>query len=209
MPVIAVCQQKGGSGKTTLALHLARGLQLDGHSVLLVDADPQRSALDWSRMQTGVGMPLTLPLESSDLSGEISGVRPDFEFVVIDGPPRLHDLLAAAIHAADLILIPTQTSAFDIRAAADVVNLFRSAHRVTPSKRAAFVVVRPVASSRLAGEIDEALSVFGLPVLRARLGNRVAYQSSVSEGLTVFETDRGRARAEAVALTAEVKALVQ
>ena len=73
--------------------------------------------------------------------------------------------------------------------------------------RAAFVVNRPVPRSRLAGEVDDALATFGIPILNARFGNRVAFMTATNDGLTVFETDRGRARDEAAAVIKEIKAL--
>lgn len=209
MPVIAVVQEKGGSGKSTLAVHLARGLQLTGSQVLVIDADPQRSAFDWYESQDAVLMPPTRAFTGRDLVREVERVQSDFDFVVIDTPPRVETVMADAIRAADLTLIPTQTSAFDLRPAATVVSLFKAARQAKRRKRAAFVVNAVTASSRLAGEIDEALTGYGLPVLSARLTNRVAYKASTSDGLTVFESQDRRARAEVTALVAEVRSLLQ
>lgn len=209
MPVIAVVQEKGGSGKSTVAVHLARGLQLTGSKVLVVDADPQRSALDWYESQDAVTMPLTVPFTGRDLVREVERVQSDFDFVVIDTPPRVEVLMADAIRAADLTLIPTQHSAFDLRPAATVVTLFKAARKAKRTKRGAFVVNAVTASSRLAGEIDEALTGYGLPILSARLTNRVGYKASTSEGLTVFEMKDRRAKAEVTALVAEVRSLLQ
>ena len=112
MHVVAVLNQKGGSGKTTIATHLARAWQLSGKDVLLIDSDPQGSARDWASVREDHPLPVVgidRPTIDRDLK---SVVRKDV--VVIDGAPQAADLAISAIKAASFILIPVQPSPYDI-----------------------------------------------------------------------------------------------
>lgn len=101
MKVIAVLNQKGGSGKTTIATHLARALQLQGSSVLLVDSDKQGSARDWSAVNES--NPVTvIGLDRPTLDRDLKNIS-DKDFVVIDGSPQATDLAVSAIKAADFV----------------------------------------------------------------------------------------------------------
>ena len=98
MKVIAVLNQKGGSGKTTIATHLARALQLDGADVLLVDSDPQGSARDWSAVRED--QPLTVVgIDRPTIDRDVKNVARKVDFVVIDGAPQAADLAVSAIKA--------------------------------------------------------------------------------------------------------------
>ena len=108
MKVIAVLNQKGGSGKTTIATHIARGLQLQGHSVLLVDSDKQGSARDWRAVDEDNPVPV-IGLDRPTLDKDLKSVS-DKDYVVIDGSPQATSLAISAIKAADFILIPVQPS---------------------------------------------------------------------------------------------------
>jgi len=205
MKVIAVLNQKGGSGKTTIATHLARALQLDGADVLLVDSDPQGSARDWAAVREDQPVPVVgidLPTIERDLK---SVARKDF--VVIDGAPQAHDLAVSAIKAADFVLIPVQPSPYDIWATSDLVELVKQRIEVTDGRlQAAFVVSRAIKGTRIGAEVTEALAGYGLPVLESRITQRVIYPSSAASGMTVMEADpEGDAAAEVRALAAEIK----
>lgn len=207
MHVIAVLNQKGGAGKTTIATHLARALQLDGADVLLVDSDPQGSARDWAAVRedqllTVVG--IDRPTIDRDLKHV---ARKDW--VVIDGAPQAADLAVSAIKAAGLVLIPVQPSPYDIWATADLVELVRQRIEVTDGRlRAAFVVSRAIRGTRIGAEVADALQGYGLPVLTARITQRVAYPSTAAAGTTVLDADpEGDGAAEIRALAAEVRAM--
>ncbi len=206
MKVIAVLNQKGGSGKTTIATHLARALQLQGSSVLLVDSDKQGSARDWSAVDES--NPVTvIGLDRPTLDRDLKNIS-DKDFVVIDGSPQATDLAVSAIKAADFVLIPVQPSPYDIWATSDLVDLVKQRIEMTDNKlKSAFVVSRAIKNTRISGEVSEVLTEYGLPVLDAKIVQRIAYPNSAAIGKTVFETESksSDAVAEMNALATEVK----
>jgi chromosome partitioning protein len=205
MLVIAVLNQKGGAGKTTIATHLARALQIDGADVLLVDSDPQGSARDWAAVRED--QPLTVVgIDRPTIERDIKNIARK-DFVIIDGAPQAADLAVSAIKAASFVLIPVQPSPYDIWATADLVELVKQRIEVTDGKlRAAFVVSRAIKGTRIGSEVAEALAGYGLPILESRITQRVSYPSTAAAGTTVMDTEpAGDAAAEVRALAAELK----
>ncbi len=205
MLVIAVLNQKGGSGKTTIATHLARALQIDGADVLLVDSDPQGSARDWAAVRED--QPLTVVgIDRPTIERDIKNVARK-DFVIIDGAPQAADLAVSAIKAASFVLIPVQPSPYDIWATADLVELVKQRIEVTDGKlQAAFVVSRAIKGTRIGLDVVEALAGYGLPILESRITQRVIYPSTAAAGTTVLDTEpAGDAAAEVRALSAELK----
>ena len=205
MQVIAVLNQKGGSGKTTIATHLARALQLTGADVLLVDSDPQGSARDWAAVRED--QPLTVVgIDRPTIDRDLKQVARK-DFVVIDGAPQAADLAVSAIKAADFVLIPVQPSPYDIWATADLVELVKQRIEVTDGRlQAAFVVSRAIKGTRIGGEVTEALVGYGLPVLETRITQRVSYPGTAAVGSTVMDSEPDSdAAAEVHALANEIK----
>jgi chromosome partitioning protein len=206
--VVAVLNQKGGAGKTTLATHLARALVLAGRRALLVDSDPQGSARDWHAAGEDELVPV-VGLDRPSLDRALKGVSGGYDWVIVDGAPQAHDLAVAGIRAADVVLVPVQPSPYDVWAAADLVELIRARQEVTGgTPRAAFVLWRRVPRARITAEVREALAGYGLPVLATAAGQRVVYAVSAAKGSTALDTEpAGPAAAEMRALAAEVAAL--
>ena len=208
MKVIAVLNQKGGSGKTTIATHLARALQLAGADVLLVDSDPQGSARDWAAVRED--QPLTVVgIDRPTIDRDLKQVARK-DFVVIDGAPQAADLAVSAIKAAHFVLIPVQPSPYDIWATADLVELVKQRIEVTDGKlKAAFVVSRAIKGTKIGAEVTEALSGYGLPVLESRITQRVSYPSTAAGGTTVIDAEpESEASREVQALANEIKQLL-
>lgn len=206
MKVIAVLNQKGGSGKTTVATHLAQALQLDGADVLLVDSDPQGSARDWAAVRED--QPVTVVgIDRPTIERDLKNVARE-DFVVIDGAPQAADLAVSAIRAADVIVIPVQPSPYDIWATSDLVDLVKQRIELTDGKlKAAFVVSRAIKGTRIGADITEALMGYGLPALEARITQRLSNPGTAAIGTTVLDAEpAGDAAQEIRALAAEILA---
>ena len=206
--IIALLNQKGGVGKTTLATHLAGELARDGQQVVIVDADPQGSALDWSQTRVQHALPRlagVVGLARETLHQEVPAIARSVDHVVIDGPPRVTALARSAILAADLVLIPVQPSPYDVWACAEIVTLIAEARIFKPQLRAAFVVNRRVVGTVIGRDVRAALAVHALPTFCAGISQRIAFAESVAMGRLVREMDaRSAAAREIAALCGEV-----
>jgi len=206
--IVALLNQKGGVGKTTLALHLAGAWARQGCRVTVIDADPQGSALDWSEQRAKEGGPRlfgVLGLARDTLHREAPEIARGVDHVVIDGPPRIAGLMRSALLAADLVLVPAQPSPFDGWASGEMLNLIREARIFRPELVARFVLNRCAARTIIARETGDALAEHDPPVLAARIGQRVTFADAARTGRLVFEVESaGAAAREITALAAEI-----
>ena len=205
MPIIAVLNEKGGSGKTTISTNLARGFQLKGHQILLVDSDPQGSARDWyAAAGEDNNLPPVVGLDRPALFKELPTLSKNTDWVIIDGAPQLEDIAVAAIKVADLILIPVQPSPYDVWAAESLVELVKARQEIMDGRlKAAFVVSRQIVGSKLAREVRDALEDYGLPIMKSLTSQRVIYANSATNGSTVLDTEPDGAAAK------EIRALIE
>lgn len=201
--IISLLNQKGGVGKTTLAVHLATALGKLGARVLMVDADPQGSGLDWSASRTGDSLFPVIGLPKPTIHRELPTLAADYNHVVIDGPPRVYDVARSAIMASELVLIPVQPSPYDVWAAKEIVDLLSEATAFKENLKRAFVINRKIVNTAIGRDVAEALAEYDLPVLKAEICQRVSFAESAAQGRTVLETDP-----ESIA-SREINALVE
>ena len=189
MTVVAILNQKGGAGKTTISVNLARGLQLTGDRVLLVDSDPQGSARDWHAV--GQGDLLTVVgLDRPTLDKDIKAISKGYDWVLIDGAPQLAQMAVAAIKCADIILIPVQPSPYDIWAAEELVEVIKARQQVANGKpKAAFIISRRISKTKLGQEVRKALEDYGLPIFQSSTSQRVIYAETAATGSNVIDAD--------------------
>lgn len=202
--IISILNQKGGTGKTTLAVNMAHEYTRRDVKTLLVDSDSQGSALRWHEESGGELIDLTcLPVNTLDK--DVVKFKDRYDRIIIDGIPRVSPLTVCAIKAAHVVLIPVQPSFYDIWATEDLVHLVKERIEITEGKlKAAFVVSRRIKGTIIARDINEQLLSLGLPVFENGTCQRQEYVKSVQEGRTVCGT--GTAAADEIkAITSELE----
>ncbi len=201
--VITVAQQKGGSGKTTLAANLAVALARAGHSVALLDTDPQGSLGRWFMTRRERGEPgLEFATASAwGVSYECDKLRKLHDFIIVDTPPKVDADLRPALRESDLVLVPVAASHVDVWATESVLDLARR------ERRPAMVVLNRVkAGTRVLDEVAAAVAAMEVLQAQTALGNRVAYAETLGQGKSVLEAGRGAWTAEVEGLVAEILA---
>lgn len=212
MAIVALTGQKGGAGKSTVAVSIAGECVARGLRVLLVDADSQGTVRTWGAVAGEAGHPTpTVVSMGADLHrpGQLPKLAPAFDLVLIDCPPRQAETQRAALMIADLAILPSGPSAHDAWAMTESVELVAAAQKIRPELVAAILVTRKVPGTVIGASSRAALAATGVPILRTELGFRVAYQEAPAAGLGVAQyAPKSEAAAEVRALTTEVLALL-
>ena len=188
--IIGVLNQKGGVGKTTLSIGIAAELARQGARVLLIDADPQGSSLDWAAAREGAALFSIVGLPRATIHKEIENLRQNYDHVVIDGPPRVTDLARSAIMASDIVVIPVQPSPYDIWAADDVVKLIAEAMVYKENLKSCFVINRKIVNTAIGRDVADVLGNYDLAVLNSTIAQRVIFAESAAQGKAIFEVDK-------------------
>ena len=194
MPTIAIISQKGGAGKTTLALHLAAAAHDAGRVALVIDTDPQATASQWAAWRHDAP-PEVIDSPPPRLAAKIEQARGQgADFIVIDTPPHADSAARAAVEIADLILIPCRPSAFDLSAIQTTAKL------VQLLRKPAFVVFTAGSPNapRMYQEAGELVESFGTPACPIQIPDRAAFRHASAEGRTVMEFEPGGKAAEDV-----------
>ncbi len=205
--VTAVINQKGGAGKTTLAVNLAAGLAQRG-STVLVDLDPQASSVQWAS-QGNEAFPV--PVKQLQGAWDARSLRQTFrayEHVVLDCPPALDSHASVqALRACDLALIPVLPSPVDLWASLRLPQEIEAARKVRPALRACLVLNQMEPHSALSAAMNDALADFGLPVLRATMRRRAAFRTAALDGVSVYQMG-GRGAAAAADIEAIINEVI-
>jgi chromosome partitioning protein len=183
MITIGFISQKGGVGKTTIAIHLATAFQSSGRETLVVDLDPQASAAEWKDARTEE-RPYVMAVPSSRLKKTLETAREhEAEVVVLDTAPHSEGTALEAARASDLILVPCQPSIMDLRA------MRKTADLLNHLKKPTYAVLNEVAAQgSVADDAARAITAqFEMPVCPVRIGQRVAFNRCLLAGQTAQE----------------------
>ncbi|MGV7235724.1 MAG: ParA family partition ATPase [Nitrosomonadaceae bacterium] len=198
--VIAVANQKGGVGKTTLAMNMAAGLTRRG-SCIVVDADPQGSATMWIELSDALReFPAKVVPAEDEIKKQIIQLQTKFDYIVIDCPPEIKsDSTMSAIEISQVMLIPLLPSPMDLWASTRIEELINRVQRVNPTI-SAFVVLNQIEPrSAMSRGMDGALQEINIPVLRHRLSRRASYRTAALEGCSVYDLGfRGQVASEEI-----------
>lgn len=192
MKTIAILSQKGGAGKTTIALNLAVSAELNGKQAAVIDLDPQASATNWHDSR-GLETPVVVSAQPSRLSSVLKAAnKGGADFVFIDTAPHSEGASLNAARSADLVLIPCRPAILDLRAISSTIDLAQIA------KKTVAVVLNAVPSrGSLMEEATEAVAGYGVSLAPVHIGQRAAFVHSLTAGKGVQEYEpRGKAAQE-------------
>lgn len=200
MPTIAVVNQKGGAGKSTIVVHLARWLQRQKKSILLVDADGQRTSSIWLE-SLEYEIPFQVLQDPDELLDQLPKLADQNEWLLVDGPATLSETTRALLLWADLALIPCQPAGVDLASASDTVRLIRQAKAIRGGlPKAALFLNKAIKGTKLKDEAFAVLQqVKDVDLLKTIVHQRQVITDSFGQGATVFDlsgTPAGTARRE-------------
>lgn len=190
--------QKGGVGKTTLAVNVAVQLASDGRRVLVIDADPQGSALDWSAARAEPGAVTVAAFPRDTLHREIGKLGEGYDDIVIDGPPRVTGLARSAILASDVVVIPMQPSPLDVWAAQEVIDLVNESQIYAENLKSVFAINRKITGTAIGRDVKALLADLGPRLLDSTVAQRVIFAEATARGLAVSEADPESVAAEEI-----------
>jgi chromosome partitioning protein len=209
--ILAVVNQKGGTGKSTVATNIAACFAAEGREVLLIDADPQHTALDW-RADRPDNQPLlqTIGLPIRNLHQELEPFRRKYEVILIDGGGRITATARAAVMASDFLIVPILPSKPDLLSTQD---FFREViNEVTAVKdiQGAILINQVQTGTLINREVQEHLKELHYPVFDTVLHLYVAYKEAMAAGLSVIEYDpRSKAAQEMAAFFHELEEVLK
>jgi chromosome partitioning protein len=190
--IISVVSQKGGTGKTTVAINLAACYAAMGREVLLVDADPQHSALDWKADRPQDAPTIhALHLPEKNLFQEIQNLKQKYTLIIIDGGGRITATARAAVATADFIIIPTLPSKLDMLSTEQFIQtVINEVQTFKPVVAGGLLLNQLQAGTAIGKAALEHLETLGYPVFETKLHLYVAYREAAAAGKSVAEYDR-------------------
>lgn len=201
MKVISFINPKGGSGKTTSVINVATSLVRSGHTVAVVDTDPQMSLTNWNAAGKAVFSVFT-----ADSEKDVYQVRKelkDFDYVVIDGAGSLSVITSAAVMMSDLVIIPVSPSPLDFSASGTVVTVLEAQAYNRPVE-ARFLITRKVSNASMLALLKTSIENTGIERFKTAIGNRQTYVKTLVDGDTVFDSKDSAAKGEIEILTKEI-----
>lgn len=213
--IITVCNQKGGSGKTTVSMCLAGALASQGKKVLVVDADAQGTATRWAASAeentTFPAAVIGLSAANAKVHREIKKFVNDYQYIIIDCPPAADSPVPqSALLVSDIAIVPVIPSPLDLWAAVGIREVINQVKTINENLEARLIVNQCQANTSLAKESLEILSEFGIEVCHTKIGQRQVYRQIAIFGQTVNQLGKkaGIALDEINSLTKELLEII-
>jgi len=215
--IIAITQQKGGVGKSTVAMHLGAAFHEMGKRVLVVDADGQNTLVHWASASAGSEAGIPFPVVNLSEAGgqihrEIRKFIDNYDIIIVDCPPSITEKVSGVILlAASVAVIPTSSSPADYWSSIGLVKLVQQAQVMNEDLRAVFLLNKTEEKRMLTRELKHALEELGVPLLKTQIPTREVYKQAMALGQTVLQMkDRGAKQAsqEIRACAAEIAAML-
>lgn len=207
MKIISVLNEKGGTGKSTVATNLATALHRQGKRVVLLDCDPQGTARDWrDASPEGADLPPVLGVDRPQmLASSLHGIKADL--VIIDSPAKAEAMSAAIVRASHIALLVIQPSGADLWASGAAVKLIQAKRDIGGAIDAAFLVNRTSSATKLTKLIKsgEWNTYDGIEKLESTLGNRTVFATAMTDGLSILEFGDTKAKDELKAIIQELE----
>ena len=204
--VIVLTNQKGGCGKTTSTIHLASGLAKMNYNVLVIDADPQQTARNWSSGKEDIfKFSTTILGRDQQVNKIVQREFDNYDYILIDCPPSVDSIITySSLLVGDLAIIPLLCSANDLWALTKIVATIKDAKKYNLTLKERILVNQYKPKENLTVGILAAVEDFGIKILFSKLGSRIAFKESAAHGTTVYNLKDKKAIQEVESLTKEV-----
>ncbi len=207
MKIISVLNEKGGTGKSTVATNLATALHRQGQRVVVLDCDPQGTARDWrDASPEGADLPPVLGVDRPQmLASSLNGINA--EIAIIDSPAKAESMSAAIVRVSHVALLVIQPSGADLWASGAAVKLIEAKRDMGGEINAAFLVNRTSGATKLSKLVKsgEWNTYEGIDKLDASIGNRAVFATAMTDGLSVLDYADAKAKEEIQVIIQELK----
>ena len=184
--IISVVNQKGGVGKTTIAINIGIGMARRNFKVGFLDTDPQGTASQWQSIEGNVAFEVRRhpsPVFCADLTEEDL----NHGFLVIDTPPAIGEITLSVLELADLAIVPLAPSVLDIWSSRTTIGMIEEAKKTNPKLEGRLLVSRKIPRTRLGREGRDAIAALEMEVFQTEISQRIAYVESMIAGVSVFQ----------------------